>query len=294
MRGDVLATLGPRSRVAVALNVLAHISKRAADALRPAILQPGEGQYRTLALVDPCNRPIVQLNLLGESALAGDEVVTGFWPRAAMNPRKAALELLAEAEVESVDQPALQQILRATSLTTLASVWTLGISKDRRLEWGWSDGNYFSGPNPLIEAFEAFPAQWRQDFEDASGWGWQSSVFMVFEGSSTPVFAINIDRCEAVKPDGSSFDRLPVTLRDSDDLPVCSIGADLIDTATGKVLQTGVHASMVRYSAKLWMEENYSQVSAIPLFELSTEQDAVIFWNVAEGHGKDVLKGYLE
>jgi hypothetical protein len=45
--------------------------------LHLAVLNAGDGLYRSLALMDDSGLPAVQVNLIGDSASAGDEVVAG-------------------------------------------------------------------------------------------------------------------------------------------------------------------------------------------------------------------------
>jgi hypothetical protein len=287
-------SLGPRSRTAVALSVLAEVAKRAEGPLYLAELTTGDGIYRSLSLVRDSHQPVVQLNVLGDSAAAGDEVVAGMWPIAAGNPRLAALMLLSEGDLPAVIEPEPSQITSVTAIVRLASLLTLGIARDLTLTWGWVDGPYGVGPHPVLDEFVSFPAHWLTTPDGGDRFPWQGHVFVVSEAMSGPIFAMNVTLNEAVAPDGSSFDGFPRELHDEEGLPIAAIGARLTDETTGEVLQREVHASMARYAAKLLMEERLSMVKVIPLFELSPESESVSFWNIAEGIHATDLSDYLD
>jgi hypothetical protein len=231
--------------------VLAEVAKRAEGPLFLAELTTGDGIYRSLSLVNDSYQPVVQLNVLGDSAAAGDEVVEGIWPIAAGNPRLAALMLLSEGDLPAVIEPEPSQITSVTAIVRLASLLTLGIARDLTLTWGWVDGPYGVGPHPVLDEFVSFPAHWLTTPDGGDRLPWQGHVFVVSEGTSGPLFAINVTLDEAVAPDGSSFDGFPRELHDEEGLPIAAIGARLTDETTGEELQREVHASMARYAAKL-------------------------------------------
>jgi hypothetical protein len=286
--------LGPRSRTAVALLVLTEVAKRAEGPLFLAVLNPGDGLYRSLALVADSGLPVVQVNLIGDSASAGDEVLADIWPIAAGNPRLAALMLVSEGDLPAVIDLNPAQVTSVAAMVRLASLLTLGISRDLTLTWGWVDSTYGAGPHPILDEFASFPEHWITSAGGGERFPWQGHIFVVSEGTSAPLFAINVTLNEAVAPDGTAFDGFPRELRDEEGLPIAAIGARLTDEATGEVLQSEVHASMARYAAKLLMEEHLSVVSVTPLFELAPESESIAFWNIAEGIHRATLRDYLD
>lgn len=286
--------LGPRSRTAVALLVLTEVAKRAEGPLYLAVLNAGDGLYRSLALVADSGLPVVQVNLIGDSASAGDEVLADIWPIAAGNPRLAALMLVSEGDLPAVIDPEPAQVTSVTAMVRLAALLTLGISRDLTLTWGWVDSTYGAGPHPILDEFASFPEHWISSAGGGERFPWQGRIFVVSEGTSAPLFAINVTLNEAVAIDGAAFDGFPRELRDEEGLPIAAIGARLTDEATGEVLQSEVHASMARYAAKLLMEEHLSVVSVTPLFELAPESESIAFWNIAEGIHGATLRDYLD
>jgi hypothetical protein len=286
--------LGPRSRTAVALLVLTEVAKRAEGPLFLAELNTGDGLYRSLALVADSGQPVVQVNLIGDSASAADEVLADIWPIAAGNPRLVALMLLSEGDLPAVIDPDPAQVTSVTAMVRLASLLTLGISRDLTLTWGWADSTYGAGPHPILDEFTSFPEHWITSPGEGEHFPWQGHIFVVSEGKRAPLFAINVTLDEAVAPDGAAFDGFPRELRDEEGLPIAAIGARLTDEDTGEVLQPEVHASMARYAAKLLMEERLSVVTVTPLFELATESESIAFWNIAEGIHGATLSDYLD
>jgi hypothetical protein len=287
-------SLGSHSRTAVALLVLTEVAKRAEGPLHLAVLNAGDGLYRSLALVTDSGLPVVQVNLIGDSASAGDEVLADIWPIAAGNPRLAALMLVSEGDLPAVINPNPAQVTSVTAMVRLASLLTLGISRDRTLTWGWVDSTYGAGPHPILDEFASFPDHWITSAGGGERFPWQGHIFVVSEGKSAPLFAINVTLNEAVAPDGTAFDGFPRELQDEEGLPIAAIGARLTDETTGEVLQSEVHASMARYAAKLLMEEHLSVVTVTPLFELAPESESIAFWNIAEGIHGATLSDYLD
>lgn len=286
--------LGPRSRVAVAMNVLTEFSKRAESDLIPAELALGDGSYRCLALLDAQGDVVVALNLLGEAALVGDVVIPDIWPVASRNPRLAAMQLLDEGEIDCALELDLQKARSVAALARIASLLTMNVSSKVSVQWGWQDHPFESTPNPRVADFPDIPDHWRNGIFTESSLEWQAALFLVVDEDGTSLAAINTALDEIVLREVSRLDFSARTEFDEDGLPSVPVGAQLTDKASGRILVTDVHASMARYMAKLLMEEHLSVVSVEPIFEFDDALDSVSLWNTAEGLYAAEVGDYLD
>lgn len=269
--------LGYEASTILSLAVLAEILKYASKPYLVAELHPfNGGLYKTYSLIDS-DTVQIQMNVMGNSALAGD-VVKDIWMKAARNPRDLALELMSESDFEVSEEITSAKFNLISALVRLAQYLDQNIAKALELNWGWHDSANFFGENQNLESLFGIPEHWKLIKPVHEMYSWQANAFFVTDSSGKPIYAMNLVLNEAIKPNGNEFRLLPKATIGPDSLPTFPVAEVFKAKNSGDVDRQFWHSSMARYAAKLKMEESLEVIERVPVFEFPENFNVEEFW----------------
>lgn len=284
--------LGPRSKEALSWLVISEILRQSALDLDIAVLRPGGGQYDSLCLATHEGNPIVQINRNGLSASAGGNLVPDIFKTAAKSPSLAANRIIKSLSMPIGALLSAQKRIKIKCAVEIANFLNFYLKVDGHCEWGWSDSEYGSGPNPAIHRF-TIPDSWRKQQGLFKNTSWETAVFLLFV-ENQPRAAVNISIGEIVDTKGKSVSNL-VPAYSEEGLVKSHVAVRMIfKDRDGKImLDEEVHPSMTRITRRIYSEEYLIMPEESEVFEYScNEQEALRIWNIVEGGAQP--RDYLE
>ena len=283
MENDVL-DLGSKSREILSWMVLSELLKIVSEDCFIGVLHPGDGQYDCLSLISPRLSAFLYLNREGTSCLAGGQVISNIWSRAAISPRECCLFIVSEAEM-AVEYPedisSDRQIMVDTSIK-IASLLNEKYSSNLKAIWGWSDSPYESQPCNLLTEFD-IPEEWKDVSGPSETISWQGWLFCITQDNE-PYICVNMRTGKSIDCKGKNWDQWPQFVVDSFGEKAAPLGYrfEIEWPTTDKMILECVHPSMKRKTNYLYTLEEGCQVHITPVFVMDDKKEAEAMWGMVD------------
>jgi len=301
--------LGPQAKQAlswIALGELLNIKHLKGCV---GITHPGGGQYDCLNFFGSTGSILLSINRNGSSVTGmnkkGEFGIRDFWETASCNPRSAAQLIAKEMTSADFSEPDNHRMVQGFTVNRIAAWLLLNLNRSERAraDWAWYDSSDWVG---LSAAFSNYliPDLWKTlpppfPHEMWGDDGWAGNIFFL-ELKGKDICAVNLLTGEAIKPDGSAWDKWPQLAPRGEGESV--ILAELITASypNGEVL----NSTLVLPSDRRRFIKHYSQefigaeFTSEPFFELEAENydELIKIWRLAERYspGADTFGGYLD